>query len=933
MNFLLSLALLLAIISLIKDLLKGFNNNKFDVYFDIIFIISTMIPWGFNLVYFLRRDCDHFKIFMINLHKFIRLDSFDEFYREKCEKGEWFFCNNEFDWERKIDKDYFYFLDLSCGPGGYFYKSINPFWGNTIYTITEENFVVVKNIFKIKFDISKIYLDHDKLSVTSGSDQLFEVILNDLSTEIFDLLMEISIPYSSLSAIYLNLEIKTTYNGFLIKHIGGRSRGQVIIEKDNYIKISLMHLLSELKGDALLDYFPEYKSNINGYKRIYHYLTIQEILAKLKSKKMGIHIFKERYKVSHISTFIAGKEIVNYINDGNLNMSEKCQFFDVIKSAVQDCDLKINIYNKFKEAFGEKLGDFLIYYTREHFGFYNNRALNFLLEKTSCWCYRYIGSNWQAKRYLRDINYIFEKSGVPLLTHSDNNINPTRKIINMSEKIPKCTKVITRKVLRYDRMELINLVKNDNMKSSLKKHLTNDLVKHSLGTKELGPIKRPKELTKFLKNSYVDVTNNPSREISNYDYEFKFKPYRDALLSKIKCINLVQIEKCQDFIVKNIKQNLKSEFLEHKDFSKNLIKIVKENNGGFIKVTKGSKPFKVKCDESDLIKLDNYYKYLEDYEDEIKNDESYMKENGKEVIVDIACKLYNDKLGVGRNVFNMNRFLNGGCNPHVVENLKKKIRLPKIECYHLTKDHLNMELMKRLKKHNVHITKTIKILRHRLNKKKLNKKERKRPAYEYFPPEKLNLKKRKSTCEHDGDNFPSPVPKKVKKGKMTNSGEMSEFSALVCIKRIKVLNDSYILKQHVDNFKRLEEERKRQEDELSMIKRKAFLKKAPFMFPDLKNLFKGEVNERNSIYWAVRRNSEGVFLRPYSDYTEEEFEAERNLKAVITPSDSIVFPCIYAKKYHLNEYTRVPQSLVVCLKKYLSQIESEKILYHVKFIE
>lgn len=487
-----------------------------DIYLSAILCFLSLIPLLFNLGVFINKKCDHFKIFMINLNRFIRMDSFDSFYHKCCQEGKWYFCNNGFEGEPyRLDKTYQVLGERNFSTGYHIeeipqetfpteisfnrkckIKMIDELETFLLCTIGDKYQDLINSIFD-KGEVVDIGLKMGKLTLNSlkpiiGSKPV-EVLSKDFkitgeTVQIIDNFFGTENTFINKIFTYLNLRIYVYRDSLSIGFIGSSIDFHVIKHKLNLKQLLLF--LNIVKNCDESDM--RIVSNSLKYKRYIkgHIFSVQEILKMIRKGK----------DIVFLRPF--GQILENVVFEGS---DEDCEIeLDNLKpfliEKINEKQFYLSYANKVIERFGDKLGGFLIDYTLDFFGFENNAALNFISQRDSCARYRDIGFNWKAKRYFSDINYIFEKSKVPLMTKFDKSVPPSRKIINMSEEIPYCEKIVKRNIVKFNMNEEISTLESEILKnkkdkrgkgreSKLKSNLILLKSLKNIRNKEIAPIK------------------------------------------------------------------------------------------------------------------------------------------------------------------------------------------------------------------------------------------------------------------------------------------------------------------------------------------------------------------------------------------------------------------------------------------------------------
>lgn len=626
--------LCISILTLIKDLTKGFKDNKTDIIFDICFIIASAVPFFVNLIIFLREDKTHLKILKYQFVKFILLDYGERWCQRQCESGQGIFCNQG----SRIPQNIQCNSVSAIVSGDFKHNKSHPIYPLMAYTkwislsVKEEDddgysiFNVLKNDFPELNELSNCFFEFgevrdSKITIIykkcdSEEREKLEIDVGKIGIDSLNKILNLGDVCLQRKKIIFEIgELEVTYHGNKLQvksklNLIDQGCFHDISDMDRNLKFKLMNCLeywSIHPNIGLLDESSLVKVLDSPEKMVLHCLNIGDIINLLKKGYMQTHVTFGLHKV------------IRTENNGNLD------WIGDIESYLSENDFFDKCRENLSEKLGKALASFIVNYTFEFFNGPNISALEYLLNRSSCWMYRLIGPNWKAKRYLCDINYIFEISGVPRMTHIDRKIVPTKRVRQLTNLIPKAEHSISRKLVSYEKgnenlkditklkfkqKEFINLHKTIMDKNKL---INDKKMGKNKGESKMGSVH-------FDQNSLYSVIENLNvKPLKLLKYNFEevnetsdYLKYRPAT-TKPGVMILDNVKSYKDAVLNDVKN--KMDIVVRKMNILNIKKTVNETRN-FIKTLPGSRIHMDK-EERSLIERSFVKNELRSYSEEI----------------------------------------------------------------------------------------------------------------------------------------------------------------------------------------------------------------------------------------------------------------------------------------------------------------------------
>lgn len=907
MNFILIFVFLGSLLNLCKYIFKGYKTNEVDFLVDFIFFTSSLVPLLVNLFVFIKSDCFHIKVIKANLMKVLLLDYFDVYHRNQCEKGAWYFCGNKPDTHTVLtDTDvlvitnftpWFEYMGLEGsklimneGLKKIVMKNINV--KKELILGVKQSIIdeVIKLGFNLEVDKLKNLLDRKRFMKYTLHMYYGEYYLycweNTMKFDVVDLsLMQLSFlkfdeflklfeeDLGPLEAVYNSLILSSTGNEIKIKHSGGVSSGCTI--RNGLSKVDTCILFSLMRSGLV--FVDKCATSNKG-----HILSLQEIM-KLLSVQSSIGM-------------------VN-IKKSEFWLLGDCSLEENIRKTINDCDYYLKNSEALTDRYGRNVAGFILDYTKEFFGYENNAAIKFLSTRSSCWRYRSISTNWQAKRYLCDINYILNKAGTLGLTHLDLSLKPTMRILSKTHLIPLCDKDVKRSQLEYNIVDKVEKIDEDiqAIKKSRSIGKKNKKINELLLLKEAyfhhanGNLNQidPKVIKEFLKVNTIEKTSEKKTVESSVSTSFE---YRDALLSNInKQIGVIKATlKLSDKILMEKK---KSHLPILKKINENLL-MAKNTKTIPVSINQGKsfmkppKPLKLKETPANDTMISNYYGVLENYIEEVSGlvPPTVTEDEYKKVVL----HNYDKKIGSGKNFRNCYRICVG-------ESSHLSFRQNFLQSSHsfASPELIYTKMLTELEKESNKV-----IICKKARKAKMNTiSRRQRRKIGMLNQPSLNVivgSKRKRVPD---SVFDVSVTKRIRKPK---------FNIKVCtIKLKRLFFKTNIFKK---TRERIERENKLKEEE-NKIKERQMLKEKEIL--DEKNRKKAiensfyrvntiEVRLSKLMKKRIDNNNSKIdgrlYLRNISEYKDQsELDEEDNFKLVATRANRPVLPSIFQGKLYYNE--------------------------------
>jgi hypothetical protein len=401
-------------------------------------------------------------------------------------------------------------------------------------------------------------------------------------------------------------------------------------------------------------------------------LDILYFIHYIKAIEDGHHIVGNDFYKRRSDYVFHELSIMNMIEQSKLNkrlteLSMDCGFESaLIEGVISDSnnsdilkkvrDIGRNFYESSSliKKYGKNLSDFLLDYSSEVLGDDYISGLKFISKRDSCREYRMITSNWKAKRFLADVNYILGVSGALPLSHVDTKVKPRSSLIARRHLIPDCDVVqrqvrlsfekedFTKKFESHFNIDTPQLSKKQKKCKDIKDELERSINK-GLSTLEVNPNQKDRTINR-VNNFIKRYKKDHFKQISNEDLlnsKSNLKTYKSVLLSKGDEILDESIKSKFSSFKKFIHKKEEREImkrdpeirkdLERKKELMNSLKILKEKKSttwrGKHYEIRGSSERKQNGVKEFELKIDNYYDILskssltEDDEIEINNDE------------------------------------------------------------------------------------------------------------------------------------------------------------------------------------------------------------------------------------------------------------------------------------------------------------------------
>jgi len=661
-----------------------------------------------------------------------------------------------------------------------------------------------------------------------------------------------------------------------------------------------------------------------------------------------------------------------------LNEEISDDYYKSIIKEVNSLNYYLNLLSKLCEKFGDALGNFLVDFTKNHFGFENCAALEFLINRSSCWRYQEIGCNWKSKRYLSDINYIFGIAGVPLLTHKDNKINPTRYVQSLCDQIPMCTKIVQRVVIDYDLNEVIKQknaeleeVQPRNKSQRKKIRFELNAIKRHSNLKSSGVnwesnnAKTVKIIEKYKKlvSNEESIKSLPMNRVKNY-----VSTYKEALLSKVK----VDKSSASDIYVQKVLLNQKrSGLMEVKRLKSSLsdkikeVKRLSESKAGSLlqletlnvklKSTKGLAKREKMADLE--LKLKNYYDCLENYVDNVETEIESSSKFKESELINVVRSIYDSNLGFGKNLHNVIWFIKGRGNDILHKRFSDNIFFKRVETVGVSADaiesQINKEINSFIMQQVAKITKVKDVVDRKVQyfSKRHMKYKLKQEA------EKLKKKNKKVSNKAKSGVLPMKRKKSqmifIKSKKLKPNGRYHPISAkklktllaknrsiryqrITANRKAKIDREKFLIeeeaRQEIERVKMEEEKKKLKLKKAKMAKlqlaeKKSRSEKLKVLMTEAGLLDKllPEERDENSLFWVIRKIEKYLLLHPYMEYTEEERELEYNYVPKLIEIEHIKFPLFYKNTFYWSAKKR--KNGLSCLKKHKSSCSDDKMYF------
>jgi hypothetical protein len=968
MNFSLLFVFIYSVMSFVKDISKGWKDNRENVIFDIIFSTAAAIPLAFNLIFFIRRDCNHKKVFLVNLEKFIRMDSFDESFRNRCVDGNWIFCTNEEDSRiANISENYicehdprvksnlglgglkskaFLFSDIVLNKKFQSFSYLNR-RGTSLIAGLESlipNFRIDFKIVNENDENIKVVYKKGKLRVSKMTDSksLKEYDCSDM-------------PVGSIARFLLE-NCLCTSEKIVRNHIR-------LIERFEVGKLGYTYEVGRCKS-LDVDFL-----NIVDYNKflcLWCEESVKDIISDINHNAKKAHVLNVKDLVSmstrmEINTKLFEFKIPFYRLESSMSQAEA-----VIDKAVNCLNFE-NLSNDLSFKFGRKLSDFLCFFTVEHFGFENCRALKYILTKGSCWDYRLIGSNWKSKRYLCDVNYIFSKANVPALTHIDRKLKPSSKVKSY-KNIPLCENLISRARISYclskcfkrgsttdnggDKTPGVVTLGTSGLRALRSHH---DRVRVS-GFSEMSE-KNSKNFNKIKPLITEIVTNEndnliKSRELNNKLTE-KYN-YRDALLKgdpmpnlnlvRRRCLSLrkavldkIVLPKIKGQELSNLKKlkddiEISSSLLGSKiGLSTHELPILSTVPNAQGKYSRRKGKFFLKDNEHNKILLKNSFSALSKYIDETEAELSRMPAMDPGLISDFVGVSFRKNLGYTKNCWNMKKILTGSRNYRDNFNFCNELNVTvESESCDLIRskiiDNLDCAACSTVTIHGrFRKAKIVKGSRLKDLKKKFRRLQKEGRFSDYFKKQTLLLKRKEASGVVGNCGTAS---KKPRIGEILNT-KVALKKREASVKKLRKLVRNEVLSRCVREHEKLKEELEKREELVKLMSARADVAKTDYLDSMISNP-KGW--KECMYYWTIRKIGSYQLLKEYIDRPEKYREDEKNSNPCFKITCELDYPLIYKGYYFADQKNFIKANRISVFKNKYPEILNEKneIIFHVE---
>lgn len=301
---------------------------------------------------------------------------------------------------------------------------------------------------------------------------------------------------------------------------------------------------------------------------VYHCLKVSEIIEACKKKSLryyrnsfpivyrvegGLDLLCKPNGVSKLPDHVTDYSAIG-LSDDFEEISETGYYISFTKP-------------KLEQKFGVGLADIISKLVYDTFGCLKPKAFDHILRRTSCWRYKEIGSNWKSKRFLADLNYIYEMAGLPRMTHIDRKVKHHKRMEKIH--IPKCLYTQKREIIKYDPREASKGEKN--LKRAIQKHLSLQNKNSHTSDKSVGCMS--KKMTKLIQGKKMVFTEtkdiiDESMILANEKLKSVVNPvnYKDILMKNVcKDINFTT-----DCFLKIKKKEKLKEIVELRDELKSL---------------------------------------------------------------------------------------------------------------------------------------------------------------------------------------------------------------------------------------------------------------------------------------------------------------------------------------------------------------------------
>lgn len=636
-------------LTLIKDIVKGYADNKYDIYLDIILLSAGLPIFIKSFQDLINCKKNRYKMMKVHLIKYFLLGFGERYYRRLLVIGKGVFCNQAHT-EPEVYQTNFHFIfnDLEYYPNEveWKYHSLEFMKGfGSMDTRNMNSLILGENFISLFPDNIKCIFDGEEYSLynvnENGASELKLIYSKrDCRLESYKLSVLLYLHSIAINHFRIGELIVKNDKNLTIKHENDDYECVIIKNLDDWQNVIFYFCLSywsENDQMGILSNLPQEGNKRRGVN-VCHCLNMFEII--------------ERCKMGYRPKVVRDFSDEQFITEGIVSD---------IEESIEDHDFYIYQTGLLEKIYGYQLARFFIDYIEVYFGFKNSSAVKFLCERNSLRnIHRCVdGGNWKAKRFGIDVCYILECAGLPSMTHVDKSISPTIRVRNLTSSIPKSPMIIDRKILEYNLKEKEELFAEKSIKVKSKEISGKEF---SLFANEIKGLRKHNEHM-YDKKAFKDSNGNTNNKLTTIVWKSiteKFKTVKQTnrfedLITKerVRSSNLptycstlkknLNREKIEDNICKVNTNKTLVKIIEFKENIKSYnelpkLKEVKENLSVHFTKAKGKHVFrKYDLKNNDCeIHLENFFNSLDNYIEEVedkyeKRKEAFNKDDYKEI--------------------------------------------------------------------------------------------------------------------------------------------------------------------------------------------------------------------------------------------------------------------------------------------------------------